>query len=74
MTFGRSSRFGRLEYLRLRTGRVFAELKSAVENGPNKAGLMPFMQLDQGAVVLKEIRDDNKNRDGAIQSDHFQAV
>jgi uncharacterized protein (DUF302 family) len=33
---------------------VFAELKSAVEKGLSKAGLMLFMQLDQGAVVRKE--------------------
>jgi uncharacterized protein (DUF302 family) len=112
MTAGRSSRFGRLEHLRLRTGwrfchckyqkgdremirkieverfsltsskpfdevvaRVnaaighpdmaefgrstheahsFAELKSAVEKGLSEAGLMLFMQLDQGAVLRKE--------------------
>jgi hypothetical protein len=35
---------------------------------------MLFMQLDQGAVLHKEIRDDKKNRDGAVQSDYFQAV
>jgi hypothetical protein len=35
---------------------------------------MLFMQLDQGAVVRKEVRDDKKNRDGGVQSDHFQAV
>ena len=34
--------------------RSFAELKSAVEKGLSKAGLMLFMQLDQGAVVQKE--------------------
>ena len=34
--------------------RSFAELKSAVEKGLGKAGLMLFMQLDQGAVVRKE--------------------
>ncbi|HEV3235407.1 MAG TPA: DUF302 domain-containing protein [Gemmataceae bacterium] len=34
--------------------RSFAELKSAVEKGVSKAGLMLFMQLDQGAVVRKE--------------------
>jgi uncharacterized protein (DUF302 family) len=34
--------------------RSFAELKSAVEIGLSKAGLMLFMQLDQGAVVQKE--------------------
>src|SRR6202166_5208845 len=34
--------------------RSFAELKSAVEKGLSKAGLMVFMQLDQGAVVRKE--------------------
>jgi len=33
--------------------RSFAELKSAVEKGLSKAGLMLFMQLDQG-VVRKE--------------------
>ena len=32
----------------------FAELKSAVEKGLSKAGLMLFMQLDHGAVLQKE--------------------
>src|ERR1700747_2530159 len=34
--------------------RSFAELKSAVEKGLSKAGLMLFMQLDLGAVLQKE--------------------
>src|SRR6202045_5341805 len=34
--------------------RSFAELKSAVEKGLSKTGLMLFMQLDQGAVLQKE--------------------
>ena len=34
--------------------RSFAELKSAVEKGLSVAGLMQFMQLDQGAVLRKE--------------------
>src|SRR6201997_5281652 len=34
--------------------RSFAELKSAVEKGLSKTGLMLFMQLDHGAVVRKE--------------------
>src|ERR1700688_3220412 len=34
--------------------RSFAELKSTVEKGLSKVGLMLFMQLDQGAVVRKE--------------------
>ena len=34
--------------------RSFAELKSAVEKGLSDAGLMLFMQLDQGAVLRKE--------------------
>ncbi|HEV2992432.1 MAG TPA: DUF302 domain-containing protein [Candidatus Angelobacter sp.] len=34
--------------------RSFAELKRAVEKGLSRAGLMLFMQLDQGAVVRKE--------------------
>jgi uncharacterized protein (DUF302 family) len=38
--------------------RNFAELKSAVEKGLSKAGLMLFMQLDQGAVVRKETGQD----------------
>jgi len=38
--------------------RSFAELKSAVEEGLSKAGLMMFMQLDQGAVVQKETGQD----------------
>ena len=32
----------------------FAELKSAVEKGLSKVGLMVFMQLDHGAIVRKE--------------------
>ncbi len=32
----------------------FAELKSAVEKGLSKLGLMLFMQLDQGAILRKE--------------------
>ena len=36
----------------------FAELKGAVEQGLSKAGLMLFMQLDQGAVVQKETGQD----------------
>ena len=35
--------------------RSFAELKSAVEKGLSKVGLMLFMQLDQGAVMRKEL-------------------
>lgn len=42
--FGRSTR----------EARSFAELKSAIEKGLSKAGLMLFMQLDQGAVLQKE--------------------
>src|SRR5467141_3907494 len=38
--------------------RSFAELKSAVEKGLSKAGLMLFMLLDQGAVVQKETGQD----------------
>jgi uncharacterized protein (DUF302 family) len=34
--------------------RSFDELKSAVEKGLSKVGLMLFMQLDQSAVVRKE--------------------
>ncbi len=34
--------------------RSFAELKSAVEKGLSKLGLMLFMQLDQGAILRKE--------------------
>jgi len=37
---------------------VFIELKSAAEKGLSKAGLMLFMQLDQGAVVRKEMGRD----------------
>jgi uncharacterized protein (DUF302 family) len=36
----------------------FAELKSAVEKSLSEAGLMLFMQLDQGAVVRKEMGRD----------------
>ena len=38
--------------------RSFSELRSAVEKGLSKAGLMLFMQLDQGAVVRKEMGRD----------------
>ena len=38
--------------------RSFAELKSAVEKGLSKAGLMLFMELDQGAVLQKETGQD----------------
>src|SRR5260370_30943516 len=38
--------------------RSFAELKSAVEKGLSKAGLMLFIQLDQGAVLQKETGQD----------------
>jgi uncharacterized protein (DUF302 family) len=38
--------------------RSFAELKSAVEKGLSKAGLMLFMQLDLGAVVQRETGQD----------------
>ena len=34
--------------------RSFAELKSLVERGLGKSGLMLFMSLDNGAVVRKE--------------------
>lgn len=34
--------------------RSFAELKSAVERGLGKTGLMLFMQLDHGSVLRKE--------------------
>jgi uncharacterized protein (DUF302 family) len=46
--FGRSTR----------EAHSFAELKSAIEKGLSKAGLMLFMQLDQGAVVQKETGQD----------------
>ena len=46
--FGRSTR----------EARSFAELKSAVEKGLSKAGLMLFMELDQGAVLQKETGQD----------------
>jgi uncharacterized protein (DUF302 family) len=36
--------------------RSFAELKRAVEKGLSKAGLMLFMQLDQGAVLQERNR------------------
>jgi uncharacterized protein (DUF302 family) len=34
--------------------RSFAELKSTIEKGLSKEGLMLFMQLDHGAIVRKE--------------------
>jgi uncharacterized protein (DUF302 family) len=41
-----------------RQAQSFADLKSAVEKGLSKAGLMLFMQLDHGAVVRKETGQD----------------
>ena len=38
--------------------RSFAELKSSVERGMGKSGLMLFMSLDHGAVVRKETGGD----------------
>src|SRR6202040_3507085 len=38
--------------------RSFAELKSAVDKGLSKAGLMLFLQLDQGAVMQKATGQD----------------
>ena len=38
--------------------RTFPELKNVIEKGLSKAGLMLFMQLDQGAVVRKEMDRD----------------
>jgi uncharacterized protein (DUF302 family) len=38
--------------------RSFVELKSAIEKGLSKAGLMLFMQLDQGAALQKETGQD----------------
>jgi hypothetical protein len=52
---------------------IFAELKSAGGNELSKAGLMLFTSLIKAAVG-KEIRDDKKNRDGAVQPDDFQGV
>jgi hypothetical protein len=54
MTSGRSSRFGRLSIIAFGQDVVFAELKSAVEKGLSKLGLMLFMQLDHGAILRKE--------------------
>lgn len=41
--------------------RSFAELKKEVEKGLSKIGLMLFMQLDQGAVLRKEMGRDVPN-------------
>jgi uncharacterized protein (DUF302 family) len=47
------------EFVRLNyEARSFAELKSGVEKGLSKAGLMLFMQLDQGVVLQKETGQD----------------
>lgn len=48
------AKFGRSTH----EARSFAELKSAVEKGLGKAGLILFMQLDQGAVLQKETGQD----------------
>jgi uncharacterized protein (DUF302 family) len=39
----------------------FAELKSAVEKGLSKLGLMLFMQLDHGAILRKETGHETPN-------------
>jgi uncharacterized protein (DUF302 family) len=41
-----------------REARSFAELRNAIEKGLSNIGLMLFMQLDQGAVVRKEMGRD----------------
>jgi uncharacterized protein (DUF302 family) len=41
-----------------REARSFAELRNAIEKGLSDIGLMLFMQLDQGAVVRKEMGRD----------------
>src|ERR1700738_2248543 len=46
--------FGRFTH----QARSLSAVKSAVEKGLSKAGLMLFMQLDQGAVVQKETGQD----------------
>jgi hypothetical protein len=61
MSFGCSSRFGRWSAFAFSQDGVLADLKSAVEKGLSKAGLMLFMQLDHGAIGREEIRDDKKN-------------
>ena len=53
MTF-EPCRCGRPERFAFGQDGVFAELKSAVEKGLSKVGLMLFMQLDHGAIVRKE--------------------
>jgi uncharacterized protein (DUF302 family) len=54
VTFGRCSRFGRLEHLRLRTRLpFFAELKSGAEKGLSKAGPMLFVQSGSRRLCVK---------------------
>jgi uncharacterized protein (DUF302 family) len=44
-----------IEFAKATTGaRTFAELENAVRKGLGRAGLMLFMELDQGAVIRKE--------------------
>jgi hypothetical protein len=61
VTSDRSSRFHSWSAFAFGQEGAFAELTSAAEKGLSKAG-------------YKEGRDDKKNRDGAVQYDHFQAV
>ncbi len=42
------------EFGRSSEARSFSELKSAVERGLSKVGLMLFMQLDHGAIIRQE--------------------
>ena len=53
--------------------RSFVELKSAVEKDLSKAGVMLFMQLDQGAAVRQETGQDRPRRKARYPSMYEKA-
>jgi hypothetical protein len=60
MTFRRSSRFGRLHYLRLRTGQRFCRAEKRSRERLEQSTIAAIMRV-QGAVVPEEVRNDKKN-------------
>jgi hypothetical protein len=54
--------------------RVARRAEKRSRERPEHSRTDAIMQLGQGAAGRKEIRDDKKNRDRAVQSDDFQAI
>ena len=51
MTAGRSGPCGQFEPFAFRQDGIFAQLKNRVGNELSKAGLEPFMRLDEGGYA-----------------------